>query len=130
MSIARDKYDLIVVGSGPAGLSGAFFCAARGRKVLLLEKEKRFGGKLPISGGARCNVTNILSADEQAHAFGRKSRFLLPALKNFPPEMTRDFFKAHGVPIPRLSEDSTASGTTVSIHGSCTGRVIPNILND
>ena len=61
MSIARDKYDLIVVGSGPAGLSGAFFCAARGRKVLLLEKEKRFGGKLPISGGARCNVTNILS---------------------------------------------------------------------
>ena len=99
MSIARDKYDLIVVGSGPAGLSGAFFCAARGRKVLLLEKEKRFGGKLPISGGARCNVTNILSADEQAHAFGRKSRFLLPALKNFPPEMTRDFFKAHGVPI-------------------------------
>ena len=39
MSVAKDKYDLIVVGSGPAGLSGAFFCGARGRKVLLLEKE-------------------------------------------------------------------------------------------
>ena len=93
------KYDLIVIGSGPAGLAGAFFYAVRGKKVLLLEKEKRFGGKLPISGGARCNVTNILSADEQARAFGKKSRFLLPALKNFPPQMTRDFFKAHGVPI-------------------------------
>lgn len=93
------KYDLIVIGSGPAGLAGAFFCSIRGKKVLLLEKEKRFGGKMPISGSARCNVTNILSAGEQARTFGRKARFLLPALKNFPPEMTMDFFKAHGVPI-------------------------------
>lgn len=99
MNVSKMQYDLIVVGSGPAGLAGAFFAAARGKKVLLLEKEKRFGGKLPISGGARCNVTNMLSADEQAGAFGKKSRFLLPALKNFPPEMTRDFFKTHGVPI-------------------------------
>ena len=93
------KYDLIVVGSGPAGLAGAFFASAGGKKVLLLEKEKHFGGKLPISGGAKCNVTNILSAEEQAASFGKKARFLLPALKNFPPEMTRDFFAAHGVPI-------------------------------
>lgn len=94
-----EKYDLIVVGSGPAGLAGAFFCSLRGKKVLLLEKEKRFGGKLPISGGSRCNVTNVLSADEQSRVFGKKSRFLLPALRNFPPQMTRDFFKSHGVPI-------------------------------
>ena len=94
-----EKYDLIVAGSGPAGLAGAFFCSLRGKKVLLLEKEKRFGGKLPISGGTRCNVTNILSAEEQARVFGKKARFLLPALKNFSPDMTRDFFGAHGVPI-------------------------------
>lgn len=94
-----EKYDFIVIGSGPAGLAAAFFASLRGKKVLLLEKEKRFGGKLPISGSARCNVTNILSADEQANAFGKKGRFLLPALKNFPPEMTRDFFKSQGVPI-------------------------------
>ena len=95
----HEKYDLTVVGSGPAGLAGAFFAAARGKKVLLLEKEKRFGGKLPMSGSARCNVTNILTADEQARVFGKKFRFLLPALKNFSPQMTRDFFKSLGVPI-------------------------------
>lgn len=90
---------MIVIGSGPAGLAGAFFAAARTAKVLLLEKENRFGGKLPISGSARCNVTNVLSPEEQANAFGKKARFLLPALKNFPPQMTRDFFKSRGVPI-------------------------------
>lgn len=96
---SQEKYDLIVAGSGPAGLAGAFFSSARGKKVLLLEKEKRFGGKLPISGGARCNLTNVLSAEEQAQSFGKKSRFLLPALKNFSPQMVRDFFKSCGVPI-------------------------------
>lgn len=99
MKNASEKYDLIVVGSGPAGLAGAFFSSIRGKKVLLLEKESRFGGKMPISGGARCNVTNILSAEEQAQAFGKKARMVLSALKNFPPQMTRDFFKSVGVPI-------------------------------
>lgn len=99
MKNSREKYDLIVIGSGPAGLAGAFFCSVRGKKVLLVEKEKNFGGKLPLSGGTRCNVTNILSAEDQARTFGAKARFLLPALKNFPPDMTRDFFKSHGVPI-------------------------------
>ena len=66
MSKKNEKYDLIVVGSGPSGLAGAVFASMRGKKVLLLEKEKRFGGKLPISGSARCNVTNVFSAEEQA----------------------------------------------------------------
>lgn len=92
-------YDLAVIGSGPAGLAGAFFASARGKKVLLVEKEKRFGGKLPLSGGGRCNVTNVLSAEEQARAFGSSSRFLLPALRNFPPEKTRGFFNGLGVEI-------------------------------
>ena len=99
MSKKNEKYDLIVVGSGPAGLAGAVFASMRGKKVLLLEKEKRFGGKLPISGSARCNVTNVFSAEEQARMFGKKMRFVLPALKNFPPEMTIAFFKSCGVPI-------------------------------
>ena len=93
------KHYLIVIGSGPAGLAGAVFASMRGKSVLLLEKEKRFGGKLPISGSARCNVTNVFSADEQSDMFGKKKRFVLSALKNFPPEMTRDFFKSCGVPI-------------------------------
>ena len=93
------KYDLIVIGSGPAGLSAAAFASARGKSVLLLEKENRFGGKLPLSGGGRCNVTNILSPDEMARAFGKKGRFLLPALRNLSSEGVRDFFDERDVPI-------------------------------
>ena len=89
------SYDLIVIGSGPAGLAGAAFASARGKRVLLLEKENRFGGKLPLSGGGRCNVTNVLSPDEMARAFGKKSRFLLPALRNLTPEGVRNYFKSH-----------------------------------
>lgn len=99
MECFSENYDLIVAGSGPAGLAGALFAARRGKRVLLLEKENRTGGKMPLSGGARCNVTNILSAEEMAHAFGRNERFLLPALRNFPPEKVREYFGSRGVPI-------------------------------
>ena len=92
-------YDLIIAGSGPAALAGACFAAQRGKRVLLLEKESRFGGKLPLSGGGRCNVTNVLSAEEMARAFGKKNRFLLPALRNFPPEKVRAFFEERNVEI-------------------------------
>ena len=93
------KYDLIVIGSGPAGLAGAAFAAARGKKVLLLEKESRFGGKFPLSGGGRCNVTNVLSPDDMARAFGKKGRFMLPALRNLTPEGVREYFSDRGVEI-------------------------------
>ena len=99
MNTSSEKYDLIIAGSGPAGLAAALFASERGKRCLLIEKEKRFGGKLPLSGGGRCNVTNILSAEEQARAFGPKGRFLLPALRNFTPEKTRAFFSANGVEI-------------------------------
>ena len=93
------KYDLIVIGSGPAGLAGAAFSAARGKKVLLLEKESRFGGKFPLSGGGKCNVTNVLSPDDMARAFGKKGRFMLPALRNLTPEDVREYFSDRGVEI-------------------------------
>ena len=99
MNDRTENYDLIVAGSGPAGLAGALWAARQNKKVLLLEKENRIGGKMPLSGGGRCNVTNILSAEEMARAFGKKERFLLPALRNFPPEKVREYFKERGVPI-------------------------------
>ena len=99
MNSKSEIYDLIVVGSGPAGLAGAVFASDRGKRVLLLEKENRFGGKIPLSGGGRCNVTNVLSAEEMARAFGKKERFLLPALRNFTPEGVRRYFDERGAEI-------------------------------
>ena len=53
-----DTYDVIVVGGGPAGMMAAGAAGARGKRVLLIEKNKRLGEKLRITGGGRCNITN------------------------------------------------------------------------
>ncbi|MDF2180154.1 NAD(P)/FAD-dependent oxidoreductase [Aliiglaciecola sp. CAU 1673] len=58
------NYDVIIIGAGAAGL----FCAAqagkRGRKVLVLDHAKRIGGKILMSGGGRCNFTNMYASPE------------------------------------------------------------------
>ena len=94
-----ERYDLAVIGSGPAGLAGAISAASAGAKVILLEKESRSGGKIPISGGGRCNLTNILDAENMARSFGDQWRFLIPALRSFPPEKLREFFDSRDVEI-------------------------------
>lgn len=53
-----EKYDVIVIGAGPAGLVAAGRAAEKGNKVLVLEKMEREGRKLLITGKGRCNITN------------------------------------------------------------------------
>ncbi|WP_236870538.1 BaiN/RdsA family NAD(P)/FAD-dependent oxidoreductase [Candidatus Bandiella numerosa] len=53
------KYDVIVVGAGAAGLMAASTAGKRGRKVLLIEHTHKIGEKIRISGGGRCNFTNL-----------------------------------------------------------------------
>jgi predicted Rossmann fold flavoprotein len=57
--------DVVVVGAGAAGLMCAIECAKRGRQILLLEKAEKPGKKILISGGGRCNFTNIEAAPEK-----------------------------------------------------------------
>ena len=52
-------YDVIIIGAGAAGMMCAATAAARGRKTMLLDHAKRLGEKIRISGGGRCNFTNI-----------------------------------------------------------------------
>uniref|UniRef100_UPI0028A6CCF4 NAD(P)/FAD-dependent oxidoreductase n=1 Tax=Aquidulcibacter sp. TaxID=2052990 RepID=UPI0028A6CCF4 len=54
-----DSYDVIVIGAGAAGLMAAARGGQRGRKVLLLEHTDTVGAKILISGGGRCNFTNM-----------------------------------------------------------------------
>ena len=53
------KFDVIVLGAGAAGLMAAATAGQRGRRVLLLEHNGQPGRKILISGGGRCNFTNL-----------------------------------------------------------------------
>ena len=70
-------YDLIVVGGGASGMMAAGRASERGLRVLLLEKNKRLGEKLRISGGGRCNITNA-EEDERMllSKYGKAESFL------------------------------------------------------
>ena len=56
------QWDVIVVGAGAAGLFCAIEAAKRGRKTLVLDNGKRIGRKILMSGGGRCNFTNIYAS--------------------------------------------------------------------
>jgi len=90
------KYDVIVVGGGPAGMFAAITAAQQGSKVLLLEANGRLGKKLLITGKGRCNVTNDCAADEVLRNVPRNGRFLYSAMDAFPPQSCIRFFEENG----------------------------------
>lgn len=71
-----DKYDVIVVGGGPAGLIAAGRAAELGKSVLLLEKMRNAGRKLLITGKGRCNITNSAPISEFITHVFPNGRFL------------------------------------------------------
>jgi len=77
----KEKYDLIVVGAGAAGMMAAIVAARDGKNVLLLEKLPKIAAKLKATGGGRCNITNTLSSEDFMAAFGKNGRFMQDALK-------------------------------------------------
>ena len=89
-------FDGIVIGGGPAGMFAAITAAARGQKVLLLERNDRLGKKLLITGKGRCNVTNDCTSEEILQNIPRNSRFLFSAMTAFPPRKIMDFLEDQG----------------------------------
>ncbi len=88
---------VLVIGGGAAGLMAAGQAAAAGADVLLLEKMKRPGRKICISGKGRCNLTNVADLGEFIEHFGRNGRFLhQPFHQFFAPELI-DFFEELGL---------------------------------
>src|SRR3546814_4730977 len=59
------NYDALVLGAGAAGLMCAAVAGQRGRRVLLLDQAEAVGKKILISGGGRCNFTNIHTAPDR-----------------------------------------------------------------
>ncbi|MWC30312.1 NAD(P)/FAD-dependent oxidoreductase [Paenibacillus sp. MMS18-CY102] len=96
------NYDVIVIGGGSAGLMASIAASKHGGNVLLLDKGDKLGRKLGISGGGRCNVTNIKEMDELIKHIPGNGRFLHSALNNFGNKDIIAFFEGLGI---RLKEE-------------------------
>lgn len=97
--ISQRAYDVIVIGGGAAGMLSAATAAVSGARVLLLEKTKRYGWKLSITGKGRCNVTNNCPPEEVLSNIPTNPRFLYSAVWGFPPEAVMELFEHLGVPL-------------------------------
>ncbi len=118
-NLTSGEVDVAILGAGAAGLMAAIHAAERGRSVILLEKNRRPGVKILMSGGTRCNLTNARGlrdlrgisgpidpaydpsqargARSIQQAFGPGGSFLGPSLKALSVERTIMFFEGEGV---------------------------------
>ena len=78
-----EKFDVIIVGAGPAGMMAAIGAAERERKVLLIERNNSLGKKLLISGNGRCNLTNSCDITEFLEKFSASRNFLRNSFAKF-----------------------------------------------
>lgn len=93
------KYDVAVVGAGPAGLFCAGHLGQNGHSVALIERNEKVGRKLLITGKGRCNITNMSDKNELISSLTKNAKFMYSAFSAFDAYDTIDFFESHGVPI-------------------------------
>src|SRR6476469_2660211 len=91
------EWDVVVIGAGAAGLMAAIHAAERGRRTLLLEKNRKPGVKILMSGGTRCNITHDCDNRGIVEAYGPQGKFLHSALAALTVRQTVEFFEAEGV---------------------------------
>ena len=90
-----EKYDIIIVGAGAAGLMSAIEAGKRGRKVLLVDHAKKIGEKIRISGGGRCNFTNINT--HPSKFISKNPKFVISALNQYTQNDFINLIKKHNI---------------------------------
>lgn len=96
----KNHFDVIVIGGGASGMMSAGVAGNRGKRVLILEKNKNLGEKLKITGGGRCNVTNGESnIREFLKIYGEDEKFLHSPFSQFSSKDTFEFFEKLGLPL-------------------------------
>ena len=94
----KNRYDVIVVGGGAAGMLAAIFAARNGKEVVLLEQNEKLGKKLFITGKGRCNFTNACDTEDLFQNVVTNPKFLYSAFYSFSNQMVMDFFEEIGLP--------------------------------
>src|SRR5688572_12497596 len=93
----ESAYEVVVIGAGAAGLFAVTRSCQRGRRTLLLEKNRKPGVKFLMSGGTRCNVTHATDRRGIVEAFGEQGPFLHSALAALGPDELVAILEAEGV---------------------------------
>jgi predicted Rossmann fold flavoprotein len=89
-------YDSIIIGAGAAGLYCALHAGRRGKRVLVLEQNAEPGAKILISGGGRCNFTNVNAGDHNRY-LSANPHFARSALMRHAPEEFIKLLQRHGI---------------------------------
>jgi len=116
------KFDALIVGAGAAGLLCAMEAGKRGRRVAVLERAERAGKKILISGGGRCNFTNLYCQPE--HFLSANSHFAKSALARYPPADFIALVEKHRIPyhektLGQLFCDRSAEDITNMLDAEC-----------
>lgn len=91
------KYDVIIIGGGPAGLFAAIMCANKKQRIALIEKNKSCGRKLLMAGAGKCNITQAGDIHHFLTCYGANAKFLKHALLSFQNEDLLNFFRKRGL---------------------------------
>ncbi len=115
-------YDVIVLGAGAAGLMCAAVAGQRGRRVLLLEHTDKVGAKILISGGGRCNFTNLDAVPERF--VSANPRFCTSALSRYTQTDFIAMIERHGIAyhektLGQLFCDGSARAVVAMLLGEC-----------
>jgi hypothetical protein len=90
-----EKYDVIIIGAGAAGMMSAIESGKRGRKVLLVDHAKKIGEKIRISGGGRCNFTNTNA--HPSKFISKNPKFVISALSQYTQNDFINLIKKHNI---------------------------------
>ncbi|WND04132.1 NAD(P)/FAD-dependent oxidoreductase [Temperatibacter marinus] len=94
-STNNSPYDCLIIGAGAAGLLCASLLGKKGVKVLLIEHTKKIGAKILISGGGRCNFTNMDAGP--SNYISSNPHYMKSAMKRYTPWDFIDLLSAHGL---------------------------------
>src|ERR1700723_1315111 len=120
--LKTERYDALVIGAGAAGLMCAIEAGKRGRKVAVLERNERAGKKILISGGGRCNFTNLYCQPE--NFICSNPHFQKSALARYTPSDFISLLEAHRIPyhektLGQLFCDRSARDVTSVLDTEC-----------
>jgi predicted Rossmann fold flavoprotein len=120
--VAHERFDVVVIGAGAAGMMCAATAGQRGRSVLLVEHYPKLGEKIRISGGGRCNFTNVNAGP--SNFLSQNPDFCRSALARYTPRDFVALVERHGIAwhekkLGQLFCDSTALEIITMLRAEC-----------